>query len=61
MIGNHGQPQMSNFHLLGKRKSCANGLQTSKKFGNLFSFRQELATLMGEKNKANILSSLAPA
>uniref|UniRef100_A0A0N5ARV9 Cell cycle regulator Mat89Bb n=1 Tax=Syphacia muris TaxID=451379 RepID=A0A0N5ARV9_9BILA len=51
MLVNQLQSAMPGTQLLGKRKNFANGPQQSRKFANLFSHRQELASLMGEKNK----------
>lgn len=45
----------TNAHILGKRKNCTNGSETPRRLGSLFIYRQELASLMGEKQKASNL------
>lgn len=44
----------TNAHILGKRKNCSNGVETPRRLGSLFIYRQELASLMDEKQKAPI-------
>uniref|UniRef100_A0A915B2B6 Uncharacterized protein n=1 Tax=Parascaris univalens TaxID=6257 RepID=A0A915B2B6_PARUN len=41
----------TNAHILGKRKNCSSGSETPRRLGSLFIYRQELASLMGEKQK----------